>query len=327
MTHVASERRKLGHSGVSVTTLGLGCAALGGLYHHVGDDEAGAVVSTALSAGIGYLDTAPQYGHGVSERRLGAALADVDRSSYVLSTKVGRLVHPRAGASKGIFADAEPADLEFDFSADGISRSLEASLRRLGLDRVDIVYLHDPDDYEEQALTSAYARVHELREQGVVGAIGVGMNQSRIPTRFVRETDIDAVLLAGRWTLLDQSGAADLLPACVERGVSVVIGGVFNSGVLADPDGQARFNYGVAPRPIVDRARKIRDVCARYDVPLKAAALRFAASHPAVATILLGARSAAEVVDGVRMYGHAIPADLWSELVAEGLLAETYKPA
>ncbi|WP_163512505.1 aldo/keto reductase [Fodinicola acaciae] len=327
MTYLASERRNLGHSGVSVTALGLGCAALGGLYSHVADDEARAVVSTALSAGIGYLDTAPQYGHGVSERRLGVALAGIDRGSYVLSTKAGRLVHPREGGSKGIFADAEPADLEFDFSADGISRSLEESLARLGLDRVDIVYLHDPDDHEEEALTSAYARVHELREQGVVGAIGVGMNQSRIPTRFVRETDIDAVLLAGRWTLLDQSGAADLLPACVERGVSVVIGGVFNSGVLADPEGQALYNYGVAPRPIVDKALKMRDVCARHRVSLKAAALRFAASHPAVATILLGARSAAEVIDGVEMYGQEVPAELWSELVAEGLLDETHKPS
>jgi D-threo-aldose 1-dehydrogenase len=281
---------------------------------------------------VRYFDTAPHYGLGLSERRLGEALKAKPRDEYVVSTKVGRLLvpHPRPAASDlddGGFA--VPADLlrVRDYTRDGVLRSIDGSLERLGLDRVDIVYIHDPDDYEEQALTSAYARVHELREQGVVGAIGVGMNQSRIPTRFVRETDIDAVLLAGRWTLLDQSGAADLLPACVERGVSVVIGGVFNSGVLADPEGQARYNYGVAPRPIVDKALKIRDVCARYDVPLKAAALRFAASHPAVATILLGARSAAEVVDGVEMYGHDVPADLWSELVAEGLLDETYKPA
>ncbi|WP_279579878.1 aldo/keto reductase [Fodinicola feengrottensis] len=270
MTHLAEQRRVLGHSTVSVTRLGLGCAALGGLFQHVAESGAQATIATALSSGIGYLDTTPPqygYGHGVSERRLGRALAGRDRDSYVLSTKVGRLVHPRPGGPTGIFADGEPADLVFDFSAAGISRSLEASLDRLGLDRVDIAYIHDPDDHEEAALDTAYGRLHELREQGVVGAIGVGMNQSRIPTRFVRETDIDAVLLAGRWTLLDQSGAADLLPACVERGVSVVIGGVFNSGVLADPQAQARYDYGVAPRPVVDRALRMQEVCERHGVP------------------------------------------------------------
>jgi D-threo-aldose 1-dehydrogenase len=326
MTHVASDRRHLGHSQVSVTRLGLGCAELGGLYSHVGEDEATAVVSTALSSGIGYLDTAPQYGHGVSERRVGAAVAGTDRGSYVLSSKVGRLIHPRSGGSTGLFADADPADIVFDFTADGISRSLEASLERLGLDRIDIAYIHDPDDHEDEALDTAYGRLHELRDQGVIGAIGVGMNQSRIPTRFVRETDIDAVLLAGRWTLLDQSGAEDLLPACLERGVSLVIGGVFNSGILADPHRQATFDYTAAPRPLVDRAVRMEQVCERHGVPLKAAALRFAASHPAVATVLLGARSAAEVTDGVEMYGRDVPAALWDEMVHEGLLDAAHKP-
>jgi D-threo-aldose 1-dehydrogenase len=198
--------------------MGLGTAALGGLFRHVSDDDAQAVVQRALDRGLTYLDTAPQYGHGTAERRVGEVLREVPRTSFVLSTKVGWLIEEAADAQGSIFADAPPSRAVFDFSRDGVLRSLEQSLDRLGLDRVDLVYLHDPDDHKHQALDEAYPALEELRASGVVQAIGVGMNQSRIPTRFVRETDIDVVLLAGRYALLDQSGADDLLPEAAARG-------------------------------------------------------------------------------------------------------------
>lgn len=309
-----------------VSRLGLGTAPLGGMFTRVADSDAQGVVRRALEAGLTYIDTAPQYGHGTAERRLGATLAGVPRDSYVLSSKVGRVIRERPGASTGIFRDAPPSDAVFDFTRDAVMRSLEESLARLRLDRIDVLYIHDPDDHEEEALTLAYPAVEELRSQKVVSAIGVGMNQSRIPTRFVLETDIDVVLLAGRYTLLDQSGAADLLPACVERGVSVVIGGVYNSGVLADPHGDAKYDYAAAPAEVVARARALEAVCRRHDVALKEAAIQFPLHHPAVASVLTGSRSRAELDDNLAAMVAPLPRALWEELVAEGLLAPRPSP-
>ncbi len=316
MENPATRRRRLGRSAVEVTTLGLGTAALGGMYASVADDEATAVVRTALGAGLNLIDTAPLYGHGTAERRVGAALAGTDRSSYVLSTKVGWDIVEHPGGDTGIFADAPPSDVVPDYSADGIRRSLEGSLKRLGLDAVDIVLIHDPDHHEDEALTTTYPVLHALRDEGVVRAIGVGMNQSRIPTRFVLETDVDCVLLAGRWTLLDRSGGEDLLPACTDRGVSVIAGGIYNSGLLADPRPGAHFDYAVAPSELVARARRLGEICARYDVPLKAAALQFPLRHPAVATVLAGTRSTAELAENLRLLEVDVPAQLWAELDA-----------
>ena len=320
------EPRRLGHSKVQVSGLGLGTAALGGMYAHVEDAEATAVVHRALELGLSYLDTAPQYGHGTAERRVGSALTATSsllpRSSVVLSTKVGRLVVERATADTGIFADAPPSEVVFDFSADGVRRSLEDSLRRLGVDSVDLLYIHDPDDYADQAIRETYPVLHDLRAQGVVGAIGVGMNQTAVPARFVRETDIDAVLLAGRYTVLDRSGERELLPECSRRGVSVVIGGVYNSGVLADTAPGARFDYAPAPPRVVTQARRLADVCAAAGVPLKAAAIQFPRRHPAVACVLIGARSVAELEENVAMAQVAIPAELWpalDEVVGQGV--------
>lgn len=316
---VGSQRR-LGRSDVAVSALGLGTAPLGGLFRHVEVDDALAVVRRAIDVGLTYLDTAPQYGHGTAERRLGEALLDVPRSSYVLSTKVGRLVVERPGGNTGLFQDAPPSDVVFDFSRSGVLRSLEASLERLGLDRVDVVYIHDPDDNETQALDEAYPALEELRTQGVVGAIGVGMNVSRIPTRFVRETDVDAVLLAGRYTLLDQSGAADLLPAAAEKGVSVVIGGVYNSGILADPRPGATYDYADAAPEVVRRAQRIAEVCRRHDVPLTAAAIQFPFGQPAVACVLTGSRDVRELEENRDALEREVPPSLWQDLVADGLL-------
>jgi D-threo-aldose 1-dehydrogenase len=311
-TGAAAERRRLGRTRVEVSALGLGTAPLGGMYAHVDAPEARRLVRDALDAGLIYVDTAPQYGHGTAEERVGDALRGLERVTYTLSTKVGRLVvHRRSGGDTGIFADAPPSDVVFDFSRDGVLRSLEESLERLELDRVDVVYVHDPDDHEDEALGQAYPALEELRSQGVVGAIGVGMNQSRIPTRFVRETDVDVVLIAGRFSLLDRSAALDLLPACLERGVSAVVGGVYNSGVLA---GGGTYDYAAAPPEVLARARRLDEACRAHGVPLKAAAIQFPLRHPAVACVLTGVRSVRELEENVTAFEVDVPADLWEEL-------------
>ncbi|WP_086831353.1 aldo/keto reductase [Streptomyces sp. NRRL B-24572] len=315
----------LGTGTTPVTELSLGAAPLGNLFRPVTDEDATATVDAAWTAGIRTFDTAPHYGLGLSERRLGAALRDRPREQYTLSTKVGRLLRPRAEATGDDLADgfAVPATHErvWDFSADGVRRSLESSLERLDLDRIDIAYLHDPDDHAEQALSEAYPALEALRAEGVVGAIGIGMNQAEMPARFVRETDIDAVLLAGRYSLLDQRGLTELLPVAAERGVSVVVGGVFNSGLLADPRPGATFDYATAPDALVTRALELQAVCERHGVPLRAAALRFPFGHPAVASVLVGSRSAAEAADAALMLRIRVPDALWADLKELGLLA------
>lgn len=318
--------RTLGRSAVRVTGLSFGAAALGNLYTEVSDSAAVAAVSAAWDAGIRAFDTAPHYGLGLSETRLGTALRTQPRDSYVVSTKIGRVLEPaiRAVGDDLDNGFAVPAThvRRWDFTADGVRRSLEDSLRRLRLDHVDIVYLHDPDDHAEQALTEAYPALETLRAEGVIGAIGTGMNQTAIPTRFVRETDIDVVLLAGRYTLLDQSGLDDLLPAAAERGMSVVIGGVFNSGILADPHAAATYNYRAVSDEVLSRALRMDQTCRKHDVSLRAVALQFPTAHPAVASVLLGARNAAELHDAVTEATVPIPADCWRDLKTTGLLPE-----
>ena len=310
-------RRRLGSSPVYVTELSFGGAAIGNLYVAVSDADAQAGIDVAWDGGIRTFDTAPHYGLGLSERRLGVALASRPRDEYVVSTKVGRLLEP---ADPPLDQDTDgfdvPGDLvrRYDYSADGVRRSLEASLERLGLDHIDIALIHDPDDHEEQAFREAYPALEKLRAEGVVRAIGAGMNQAEMLTRFVRETDIDVVLIAGRYTLLDKSAADELLPAAAERGVSVMVGGVFNSGVLAAPAPGATYDYAVAPDSLVSRALALESKCAEYGVPLRAAAARFPLTHPAVATVLIGARNAAEIGDAISMRSLGIPATLWDAL-------------
>ena len=320
-------RRRLGRTDVEVSALALGTAPLGGMFARVPPEQATTLVRGAFDAGLSYVDTAPQYGHGVAEKRVGAALAGVDRAAYVLSTKVGRLVVEREGGDTGIFADAPPSDMVFDFTRDGVLRSFAASLERLGLDRVDLLYVHDPDDHEEQALGEALPALARLRAEGVVRAIGVGMNQSRIPTRFVREAEVDAVLIAGRLSLLDGSALRDLVPACRERGASLVVGGVYNSGVLADPRRTPYYDYAPAPPAVVERALALEAVCARHGVPLKAAALQFPLRFPEVACVLTGARSRAELDENLGLFGAAVAPALWDELEAEGLVPSADRAA
>jgi D-threo-aldose 1-dehydrogenase len=290
-----SSTHTLGERGPSVTALGLGCAPIGNLFAGVSDDDARATVDAAWECGIRYFDTAPLYGHGASERRLGRALRARPRRDYVLSTKVGRVLRP-AGSERppSVFADVGDVEPHFDYSHDGIMRSIEESLERLGTDRIDVALVHDPDDHEDDALGHAFPTLMRLRDEGVVAAVGCGMNQTAMLERFVARVDVDCVLLAGRYSLLDRSGT-ELLAQCAARGVGVIIGGVFNTGVLVDPDANPTYDYATAPPAVLERARRLQAVCGAFGIPLGAAALQFAMRHPAVTTVLVGARSSAEV--------------------------------
>jgi D-threo-aldose 1-dehydrogenase len=287
--------------------LGLGTASIAGLYEAVDEESAHAVVNRAWELGIRYFDTAPYYGSGNAERRLGAGLRERPRDDFVVSTKVGRLLRPGESG----WHDAPRLQAYFDFSYDAALRSLEQSLERLGLDRVDIAFIHDPDDHYDEALAGAYRALARLRDDGVVRAIGVGMNQTELLCRFAREADPDCFLLAGRYTLLDRSAAEDLLPLCAERGIAVVAAGVFNSGVLA---GGRTYDYDSASNAVLERVTELRETCARHEVPLAAAALQFPLRHPAVGHILVGCRTPLEVEEDVRLSALDLKQELWDEL-------------
>lgn len=307
-----------------VTPLGLGCAQLGNLYRAMTDEHAAAIVDTAWDQGIRYFDTAPHYGLGLSERRLGAALAGRPRDEFVLSTKVGRLLeeNPDFAGEKDTDLFEVPGTLRrrLDYSRDGALRSLESSLERLGLDRIDIALVHDADNHVEEALAGALPALIELRDQGVLGGVGLGMNVPGLVAEFVRRADVDTVMIAGRYTLLEQPALDELLPLCEKRGVAVMAAGVFNSGILAAPTPGGTYNYSAAPAELVARAQRIADVCGKYDVELPAAAIGLPLAHPAVASVVLGASSPRQVVDNAARGAVTIPAELWAELVAEGLL-------
>ncbi|MDQ2965017.1 MAG: aldo/keto reductase [Chloroflexota bacterium] len=334
MAFEPTERSTIGATGVAVTRLGFGSASIGGLFRPVADADAQAVVGEAWRLGIRYFDVAPLYGYGTAERRLGAALAARARDEFVVSTKVGRLVRRTGeipagadvdaqaldGRADAYYADIDDRRIVFDFSYDGILRSVDESLERLGLDRIDILLVHDPDAHEHAALDGAFPALRRLREEGVVRAIGAGMNQTPMLARFLREQDLDVLLVAGRYTLLDQGALADLLPLCTERGVAVVIGGVMNSGVLADPRPGSAFDYAPASDAIVERARRIAAVCERHGVPLKSAAVQFPLAHPAVVSVVAGVRRIEHLDEYPALMRREIPGDLWLELRREGLL-------
>jgi D-threo-aldose 1-dehydrogenase len=320
----ATETAGLGPTGLRVTRLGLGTAPLGGLYEPVSDALAEETIASAWDLGLRFFDTAPQYGNGLSERRLGRFLAGKPRDSYVLATKVGRLlrVPPQPEAQEDAFYKGTPPERPvFDFSYDGVMRSLEESLERLALDRVDVLHIHDPDDHYDAAIAGAYRALDKLRADGVIGAVGAGMNQAEMLARFARDGVFDCFLLAGRYTLLEQRSLDDFMPLCQARGIGVIIGGVYNSGILANPNAGAKFNYQDADPALIARAQALDAACRRHGVPLKAAAIQFPAAHPAVASILTGARNPAELAENEALFRHPIPADLWAELRAEGLIA------
>jgi D-threo-aldose 1-dehydrogenase len=315
------EKRTL-KRGLALTELGAGVAQFGNLNRETTDEESAAAVNAAWDSGIRYFDTAPHYGLGLSERRLGAALRDRPRDAYVLSTKVGRLLVP-SPETAGSLDDGfiVPADhrREWDFSRDGIRRSIEQSLKRLGLDRIDIAYLHDPDEHHDEAIEGMRALI-EMRDEGLLGAVGLGMNQSAMPAEFVRRFDVDVVMIAGRYTLLEQPALADLLPLALERGVGVVAAAVYNSGLLSSDvvDPSASYNYRPAPPELVARAQRLAETCARHGITLPAAAVQFPLRHPAVVSVVVGTRTAAHVASTMSRYSADIPESLWTDLVSEG---------
>ena len=315
---------EIGSTGLRVSRVGLGGAPLAGLFTDVQTSAAVETVLTAHELGVTYFDTAPLYGNGRGESCYGQALPQIPRDQFVLSTKVGRVLEPVDEPPDGEeFANLPCLEPVFDFSRDGVMRSVEESLRRLNLDSVEILLVHDPDDHYEQALDQALPALADLRSQGVVKAIGAGMNQWEMEARFAREADFDCFLLAGRYTLLDQTGLEELLPLCEQKGISVILGGPYNSGILAsDLANDATFNYAPAPREVLEKARRIKAVCDAHDVPLRAAALQFGLAHPAVAATIPGARSASEVRENLKMAYHPIPLALWEELRSEGLIDE-----
>ncbi|NIJ19062.1 D-threo-aldose 1-dehydrogenase [Sphingomonas naasensis] len=323
--------RRLPGCGLQLPELGIGTAPLGNLYRSVSDADAAAAIATALDAGMRYADTAPYYGFGLAEKRLGAGLAG---HSAIVSTKVGRLLEPLEGplaAERHGFRSAEPFEPVYDYSYDGVLRSHEASLARLGVDRIDVLLVHDigrtthGDRHAERMaqLTGGGLRALErLRGEGAITAFGIGVNECEVALELLDHGPLDLILLAGRYTLLEQGAMDVLLPRCTAMGTGIVIGGPYNSGILAGqgPGPNARYNYEAAPDPVVAKARAIAAVCARHDVALGAAALQFVLAHPAVVSVVPGLASAGEVAETLARYAAGIPARLWAELKQEGLL-------
>ena len=294
-----------------------GTSQLGGLYTAVDDETAYGALETAWSLGVRHFDTAPHYGAGLSERRVGAFLSQFPRDSYTLSTKVGRLLVPAEGdLHDPYFVGGDSNIRVFDFSRDGILRSFQDSLQRLGLDRIDTLYLHDPDDHLDQAIAEAYPALAKLREEGLISKVGAGMSNAPALDRIVRETTVDEIMLAGRYTLMDRSAADSLLPICLEKKVNVVAVGVYGSGLLADPKPGAYYDYRAATDDEIDTAVDFRDAFAQHSIPLQAAAIQFPLQHPAISSVGIGARNATQSKGNVDFFNWNIPSALWRELKA-----------
>ena len=319
-----SELAKIERTGLKVTKLSLGTAPLGGLFTSVPEADSDGVIAAAFAADINFYDTAPLYGFGRAEVRLGRGLNAANKP-YVLSTKVGRVLNPVSGSAVagGLaeFADADTTvEPIFDYSAKGIRRSFEESLVRLGVDRIDVALIHDADDRIDEAIKFAYPELEKMRSEGLVSTIGVGMNYCPPTVKAVVETDIDIVLIAGRYSLLDQSSQDQLFKETMKRKVSVMIGGVYNSGILANPVAGATFHYAPAPDEIIAKAQKIRDLLATFNVSLTAAAIQFPLRHPAVTTVLTGSRSPKELLANITDFDSDVPQEAWAALEDAGLI-------
>lgn len=324
-----------GDGGLDFTELGLGTAPLAGLYRDVPDAEADAVMEAAWAGGVRHFDTAPLYGHGLAETRLNRFLRDKPRDAYVLATKVGRVlkaVPPGSGDGAGKWFGVPSRREVYDFSHDGVLRSFEDSLERLGADRIDVLHVHDLDvrnQGSEEALARRFEELLDprtggmrallrLRDEGVVRAIGLGVNEWEPAQRLAERADLDLVLLAGRYTLLEQEAARSFLPLCEARGIGVIVGGPYNSGVLA---GGAHYDYGAVPAEVAERVRRLRAACDRHGVPLLHAAFRFPLRHPAVVSVIPGSQSPAEMAGNLAAATAEVPPRFWDDLAAEGLIA------
>lgn len=327
--------RAFGRSGLTVTDMGFGAAPIGNFLRAISEQDSAAMINRAWDAGMRYFDTAPYYGHGLSEARLGHNLRWRPRGDFVISSKVGRVLKPalRKDIDFKPWVDGLPFKCAYDYSYDGCMRSFEDSLQRLGLQYIDVLFIHDADVfthgpeqqkiYFKQAMEGCYKALVSLRDQGLVKAIGYGVNNVDVMLDFQRQGDFDAMLLAGRYTLLEQDSLEELLPLCEKRKTAVVIGGGFNGGILATgavPG--AKWNYAPAPEAIMKKTAAIEKVCAQYKVPLPAAALQFLLAHPAVATHVPGTRNVAQMEQNIALVGHPIPAAFWQELKAQGLIRQ-----
>jgi D-threo-aldose 1-dehydrogenase len=325
----ASAKRTLPRSGLSMTALGLGCSQFGGLYRPMAAAEAAALADAAWSAGLRYFDTAPYYGFTLSERRVGQALGARERSAYTLSTKVGRLMRPDPSVKPGDDNWAEPLPFRpvYDYSYDGIMRSYEDSRQRLGLARIDVLYVHDIGRMTHGAQHAHYwtqltdgggfRALLALRSGGEIGGIGLGVNEWEVAADALNEVELDAILLAGRYTLLEQTALEPLLDVCSRVKTAIVVGGVFNSGVLA---GNGKFNYADAPAEVVEKVSRLSALCERFEVPLPAAALQFPFAHPAVVSCVVGARSPSQLQQNIAWLEQTLPADFWAALRSAHLI-------
>jgi len=317
----ATEKTGIGRTGILVTRLGLGAGTIGGLFEEVAEQTAIATVRRALELGINYIDTAPLYGHGKSEVRLGRALTGVARDGFVLSSKVGRLLVPCEKAESLWFSNLPPLMPVPDFSYRAVRQSLELSLERLKLDRVDLLHVHDPDGAYDEVMQGAYPALCDLRAKGIVRGISVGCWDASLLTRFAEAAEFDAFLMPGNYTLLNQAALDGLLPACARKGISIIVGAPYESGILASGARPgARFNYATAGDQILEKVRRMEAVCSRHGVPLQAAALQFPFRHPVVVSVIPGARSPEEVETAFRMFEHPVPAALWDDLQQEGMV-------
>jgi D-threo-aldose 1-dehydrogenase len=328
-------KKKFGRTDLEVTAMGFGTAPIGNQFRFVAEEDARAVIAGAWDAGLRYFDTAPMYGHGLAEHRLGEGLRWKPRDAYVLSTKVGRLLKPvpRNSVTSAFWVDPPPFEIVHDYSYDAVMRSFEDSLQRLALERFDILFIHDIDNFSHPpdlqkahfrtAMDSGYKALDKLRAQGLVSAIGVGCNEWQVCEAALRERDFDCFLLAGRYTLLEQDALDTFLPLCEERNVAIVLGGGYNSGILATGAvSGAHYNYAPAPENVLQRVREIEAVCAEFGVPLKAAALQFVLAHPAIVTNIPGTRTVRHLDENIRLIAHPIPDAFWAEIRRRGLVRE-----
>ncbi|MBL4768463.1 MAG: aldo/keto reductase [Rhodobacteraceae bacterium] len=329
-----STKNKFVRADLEVTAFGFGTAPIGNIFREIDEKTSNGMIQTAWDTGVRYFDTAPMYGHGLAELRIGQSLRWKNRDDFILSSKVGRLLKPKKRSQIDFtpWTNAAPFEMEFDYSYDGIMRSVEDSLQRMALEHIDICFIHDIDVFTrgadqpevfEQAMDGAWSALSKLKEEGVIKAIGVGVNEWEVCHAALERHDFDCFLLAGRYTLLEQHSLDKFLPLCEERGAAVVVGGGFNSGILATGSIEgAKYNYAPAPADIMDKVKKIEAICADHKVPLPAAALQFVVAHPAIPSFMAGTRTVEQLKQNLEWFSHDIPADFWAELKANGLLRE-----
>lgn len=329
-----SDKRVFGRSGLNVTAFAFGTAPIGNFLQPIDEQTADAMIQTAWDAGVRFYDTAPMYGHGLSELRAGHSLRWKKRDEFILASKVGRVLKPakRSQIDFAPWSNAAPNTMNFDYSYDGTMRSFEDSLQRLALEHIDMLFIHDIDRFTrgdeqpevfQQAMDGCWRALEKLRSEGVVKAIGVGVNEWQVCYEALKQRDFDCFLLAGRYTLLEQEALDEFLPLCVERGAAVLVGGGFNSGILATgavPG--AKYNYSLAPKPVMEKVAKIEEVCRAHGVPLPAAALQFVVAHPAIPSFCAGTRTVQQLEQNLAWFGYPIPDEFWQDLKKGGLLRE-----